>query len=130
MTPSNVLSLHTREATSILVARGPLTSNALAKILKHDRSTLRKLLLIMERKGLVTCRRREEGFFTSYGRLDRGWGVLGKITIKNFTQNQAARIPSGSHVMEAGPFAEHINVAENFKSCFRRRSLLYINVRY
>jgi len=44
-----------------LLKQQPQTANSLSKALRNDKAQIRKLLLIMERKGLVTCKPEKRG---------------------------------------------------------------------
>jgi len=47
-----------------LLKQKPQTANSLSKALRNDKAQIRKLLLIMERKGLITCKPEKRGKVT------------------------------------------------------------------
>jgi DNA-binding IclR family transcriptional regulator len=50
-----------REQILELLGEGPETANGLSKALRVDKSSVKRLLLCLERKGLVTCQQKTRG---------------------------------------------------------------------
>jgi predicted ArsR family transcriptional regulator len=61
-----------------LLKNSPMTANAIAKTLRYDKGSVRKLLLVLERQGIVKCTPLKRGGVTyKFWQLEKERGKHG-----------------------------------------------------